>query len=483
MDTNPEFFELISKAAARLKKWIKQGELIRITSHIDADGITAGGIMATALYREKARFHLRIVRQLEDQFVKELASENHGFHVLCDLGSGHLSFIKEYMPKEEIIILDHHPPQEKAPSNCIHVSPHLHGIDGARDVSAAGICYFVVKALNKENENLAHIAIVGAVGDRQNKGKKGGFLGLNQQILHDGMKLGIIQERKDLRLPGRENLPLHLVLKESIEPYFPGLTGNEENCLRFIISEMNLQLKEGGRYRTLSELSVDEKRTFTTKLVEYGLNKGLDSSIMQALVGFVYLFPKEKEGTLLRNSAEFAYLLNSCGRKGRAGAGIAICMGERGNHYQEAVKEYNEYRQALREDLQWLEQTDAILQKDHVQYFFGKGRIHENLAGEVTSLLVSSSLIMPSKPIFGFSESDEEFKFSARARSDLVGKGLNLGRAIRTALAQLKLKTGGGGHDVAAGGRIPKDSLMDFLNEIDEIIENQLTKGAKGESG
>ncbi|MHA1314107.1 MAG: DHH family phosphoesterase [Candidatus Helarchaeota archaeon] len=475
MEEYPDFFALIARAASRLREWIEKGVLIRVTSHIDADGISAGGIIAAALYHEGARFHARIIRQLEEPSIRELAAEKHEYHVFSDLGSGHLALIKKYMPDENIIILDHHPPREEVPSNCLQVNPHVFGIKGATQISASGICYFVAKALNEKNVDLAPVALAGAIGDRQNKGKKGALIALNQIIVKDGVSKGIIQEKRDLKLPGRQYLPLHLSLKECVEPYLPGLTGNEENCLRFLISETRLKLKDGERYRTISELSKDEKRTFTTKLIEYGLEKGLDSTTMQALVGYVYDYPQEN-ARYLTNADDFSSLLNSCGRQGRAGAGLAICIGDREQNYQEAVKEYDAYKRALQEAMHWIEMTNAIVQKNHIQYFLGENQIPENLIGEITSLLVSSSLILPEKPIFGFTNSDDGFfKTSARARNKLVDEGLNLGKAIKTALTRLKLNTGGGGHNIAAGGRIPASYFNDFINQLDEIIKIQLS--------
>ena len=43
------------------------------------------------------------------------------------------------------------------------------GLDGATDVSGSGVAYFVAKAMNQKNVDLAPVALVGALGDMQDR--------------------------------------------------------------------------------------------------------------------------------------------------------------------------------------------------------------------------------------------------------------------------------------------------------------------------
>ena len=54
----------------------------------------------------------------------------------------------------------------------MQVNPHLYGIDGATEVSGSGVAYFAAKAVNAENMDLAPIALVGALGDMQDKNEQ-----------------------------------------------------------------------------------------------------------------------------------------------------------------------------------------------------------------------------------------------------------------------------------------------------------------------
>ena len=48
-----------------IEKFNQINSSIHIYTHLDADGLAAGGILGKALYREKLPFHISILRQLE----------------------------------------------------------------------------------------------------------------------------------------------------------------------------------------------------------------------------------------------------------------------------------------------------------------------------------------------------------------------------------------------------------------------------------
>jgi single-stranded DNA-specific DHH superfamily exonuclease len=82
------------------------------------------------------------------------------------------------------------------------------------------------------------------------------------------------------------------------------------------------------------------------------------------------------------------------------------------------------------------------------------------------------------KPIFGLARRKDEkiYKISGRAHEILVEKGLNLSKAIRTALELSNINSLGGGHPPAAGTKIPIEKTDIFLKNIDKVIKNQLKK-------
>ncbi len=114
---------------------------------------------------------------------------------------------------------------------------------------------------------------------------------------------------------------------------------------------------------------------------------------------------------------------------------------------------------------------------EYIQYFYGEEVIPEEIIGTVSSMLINSQFIDRAKPIFGYANKVGEnfYKVSARTTIDLVNDGVNLAEAIKKALDFMKIDTLGGGHPPAAGTKIKKDSIEEFLIICNKIIKKQLS--------
>ncbi len=66
--------------------------------------------------------------------------------------------------------------------SCMHLNPHHFGIDGAFELVAAGTVYSVVRHMG-DNADLAGLALVGAMGDRQ------AMIGANRSILDEAISM------------------------------------------------------------------------------------------------------------------------------------------------------------------------------------------------------------------------------------------------------------------------------------------------------
>ena len=66
----------------------------------------------------------------------------------------------------------------------------------------------------------------------------------------------------------------------------------------------------------------------------------------------------------------------------------------------------------------------------------------------------------------------DEIHVSCRGTQYLVSKGLDLGKAMKT--ASQKLGGHGGGHAIASGATISIEKEEEFLNLVDEIIVKQI---------
>jgi len=352
----------------------------------------------------------------------------------------------------------------------------LYGIDGATEVSGSGVSYFVAKAVNAANVDLAPIALVGALGDMQDKTEQRKLHGLNTLIVEDAVAAKLVTVDKDLTFFGRETRAIHRALASATTPFIPGLSGEEDKCLAFLAS-LDIKLKDGEKWRALRDLTKPEKKKLSSSLADHLIARGLHVDV-ESLIGNVYVLNREEPWTPLRDAREFAVVLNSTGRLDRPSLGIAICMGDRHTALEEANKVLDDYRKSISTYLSWvMEKPERMKELDHIYVVYGDTFINEKIIGTISSILVSG-LANPEKPLIAFANIEEEnaAKFSARTTAVALNKGINLGDVMHVASEKYGGK--GGGHNVAAGAQVPIDQLEKFITTVNELVKKQL----KGEN-
>jgi single-stranded-DNA-specific exonuclease len=467
------FLASAAQAAEAIMETVEKDGFIHVFSHLDADGVAAAGIIGKALFRLDARFRLRVTQWVDEKIIGEIVADKPQLVIFTDFGSGYLDLLNEKIPNFKVAILDHHQiSAEVENEKFVQVNPHLHGIDGATDVSGSGVAYFVAKAVNAENVDLAPIALVGALGDMQDKNEQRQLHGLNDLIVKDAVAAKLVTVEKDLTFFGRETRPIQRALASATTPFIPGLSGEEDKCLAFLAS-LDIELKDGERWRALRDLSEDEKKKLSSALADHLIARGLHADV-ENLIGNVYVLNREEPWTPLRDAREFAVVLNSTGRLDRPSLGIAICMGDRGAALEEANKVLEDYRKSISTYLGWvMEKPERMKEFEHIYVVYGETFINEKIIGTISSILVSG-LANPEKPLIAFSniEAENAAKFSARTTAMALSRGVNLGDVMRVASEKYGGK--GGGHNVAAGAQVPIDQVENFISTVNELVGKQL---------
>jgi single-stranded-DNA-specific exonuclease len=444
---------------------IRSTKEIHIVTHIDADGITAGAIAAETLRRLKKKYTIECIKQLDEVIIRKLLSEHHELVWFTDLGSG----ISIEYPEINKIITDHHecPSESDRP---FHLNPHLFGHDGSYELSGAGATYLVSKALDLKNKDLASLAIIGAIGDLQDR-KFCELRGINQEIVRDGKDVGVLQTMKDIRYFGKETRPLAKLLQYASDPIIPGVSGREDACVA-LLQEQQIRLKEGDQWRTWIDLDIDEKRKIISTIIQMLLSKGFGYHEASRVLGESYLLCREKEGTELHDAKEFATLLNSTARYGQYEVGLQVCLGDRGKWLKEALNLLSGHRHNLVEGLQFARE-EKIQKRTHIQYFHAGDGIRDTIIGIVTNMMLNGEDVDKELPLIGFAHTENgEVKVSARATQNLVDRGLDL--AVALTRAAKELNGVGGGHNIAAGATIPKGKEEEFLRIVEQEIQRQL---------
>ena len=395
--------------------------------------------------------------------IERMRIENRDFYVITDLGGGWASDLREALD-DRWAIIDHHqiPEQEILTDDDGQIlNAWKYGIDGGREVPAGGMAYMIASALDKKNRDLSCVAVVSAVADRQDQGDKRSLTGLNSEILKTAQSLGLINVELDIMLTGRETRPLHEALAYTSFPYIDGLTWNREGC-HALLKNAGIKLKEDGRWRVLAEFSQEEKSAILDAIARFvATSSKAATRIIDDLIGYVYTLSGEDKRSQLRDAREFSTMLNACGRIGRAGVGIAICMGDRNDMLSAGEEIVSTYRMTLRNYISTIFADKWRLVDDGRNVFVNcDGLVAEDMLGAVSSLLSGSPSLGGRLLFVRTLTKDGTYKFSSRKALGSTSQA-NLGLIMR--YCAQAFKGAGGGHSAAAGCRIPSSALEDFM--------------------
>lgn len=465
MEKYKQFEQLLEKAVQEFKE-LDPNETIRIVSHLDSDGICASAILIKALNLENRKYTISIVHNLDETTIRGLAHENYKYNFFTDIGSGQLNLIKKYLSDRRIFILDHHEPEIKQMKNLTHVNPHLVGIDGSNQVSGAGVVYLFSKTLNKEMENMAHIAVIGAIGDIQDQD---GFSDINNMIVEDAVERGKLKKIQGLRLFGVQTRALYKVLEYSSNPDIPGVSGSESGAIQFL-KQIGIEPKANGKWRKLVNLTRGEIK----KLTEGIIMRRIEETNPEDIVGPVYILKEEKKEGPLRDVKEFSTLLNACGRLNKASLGIGACLGDERTKRM-AIGALKEYRGEIVKALKWYNQNkggEFVTKEKGFTIINTQDFIMPTIVGTLASIVSKSNDFEDNSLIVSMANMDNNYtKVSMRMKGDLPGIELNV---ILSEIAQ-KIGVGNaGGHMKAAGAIIPSDKEEEFISITKQVLRKAM---------
>ncbi|MBD3313785.1 hypothetical protein GF345_05055 [Candidatus Woesearchaeota archaeon] len=466
---NYELFKSSVKKAAERFKTLNKNESIKIVSHLDADGISAISILIKALDRMNLKYSISIVQQINADILHEIMSDSGSTYIFTDLGSGSLTDIKKNLAGKNVFVLDHHDidpayDDQGANDDFVFVNPHIYDIDGGDEISGSGVVYLFAKELDERNQDMAHIAVVGAIGDiQENKG----FLKLNNEILNDAINQNLIEVKEGLRVFGFQTRPLHKVLEYCSDPYIPGVSGNESRAFEFL-SQLGIDPKKGNAWRTMADLTDEEMQ----RLIAGVIMKRVEENNPDDVIGCSYVLKKEKPGSPLRDAKEFATLLNACGRLEKASLGIGACIGD-DDMKRKAVQHQQGYRKEIVKAMNWFRENkeNGLLTKGNGYVIIdAKDQIIPSMIGTVASILTKSNEFEDGTLVMGMARQKENTtKISLRvAGRDNEVDLTEVARALTE-------KAGGeaGGHMFAAGAVIKTADEEKFVETAKEYFERR----------
>ncbi|MFB6213034.1 MAG: DHHA1 domain-containing protein [Candidatus Nanohaloarchaea archaeon] len=450
--------DILQAAEPAVEKLRQHDGKIRLIGQFDADGICSSAIAHELLDRMGKKFEYEILEQLYEEDIERLAGEDEELLFFVDIGSGQSRLIQEHIIEDtgkQVIISDHHSPQmEETPDSdrFVHLNPHFLGHDGGEAISAAGMTYLLAEAANSENIDLVPYALIGATGDVQKQ--EGEFLGLNKQLLGRAEEHDLIDKRKGLDLYGRSTKPLHKSLMYTTDPVLEGISNSESGAIQFLKS-IDLDIRDGDGFKTLEDLDAEEEKRIIHGLIKQGHD-------VEPLLRNVYVLENG------HGIDEFSTIINACGRLGEPRKGVKILLE---NDMELAEKMSRKYGRRISKALRYVEDNrdnSEVVYDDRMGIIDAGSNIDENFIGTVTTITMGDGYF--SSPVaMGMAHAEKDkIKVSSRAKKDAVEEGLNLGDVIGEAAEDVDGE--GGGHNVAAGAKIPRDRKKEFLETVEQQV-------------
>lgn len=441
----------LNNAVEKLKTICSNEGTIKIITHLDSDGLSAGAIISQLLQKQDQQFWLSAVKQLENSLLEELEKQimerKWKALIFLDLGSNKLNKIKQLAKYTTVFIIDHHE-IELIVENSENNFDNFYFIH-SDETSAACLTYFFAKLFD-EDKTTAPLAIIGMIGDLADK------ITRESKIVFIDAKESGMQIKRSLTVFSATR-PLHKALEFS-SMFIHGVTGYANGALT-MLREAGIEVKTSKGWRTLLDLSEEElSRLITAILVK---RAGHDKN--QDIIDNVYLIKIENQ---FWDAREISTMCNACGRLGYAGLAIAFLIGS--TRAREELKMiYNQYKHHLVRALNYVESLEKI-EAENYSIINAKSNIKDTMIGTVISILASSFLYPENTILVGMAyRQDDKIKVSAR----LVGKNKEIN--LNQLLSSVVKEVGGeyGGHARAAGCLIEKSKEQEFL----EILEKKLS--------
>ncbi len=432
MNSNSDV-SLLKEFAKKAANLVAKYDFVRIYTHHDADGISAGAILAKSLLRAGKSFQISFLKGLNEEF----EYEKDELLIFADMGSGYPDVISSV--ETDVIVLDHHTPvgEIKPKKDFAHVNPHIAGMDGTYQLSASGVSYIFANELG-DNKDLSTIAIVGALGDKQK------MIGANEYILQTGIKWGYIEEKPGINLHSGK---LKDVLANSLEPYLDFYKKDDE--LESFLKSIGLDGE-----REFDDLSFEEMHKLADAIVLRLLKMGAYEGIFEQIIGKRIIL----KNLPIKNAYMLSDVVNSCGRYGAMSIGLAVLLGDT-SYLDKAIKIDADYTQQILEELE--KRKKEIKEGFCIRYL-----VMEDAPSASPIATVLSRYLLTDKPLIVINIKNEKAKVSART-TEKLSKRVNLAEVMKVAAE--KVGGIGGGHSVAAGANITPDKVEEFLKEVDRL--------------
>lgn len=169
-------------------------ESVWVMHHNDSDGLSSGAILTRTFERKGYRVNRLCLEKPYPAVLKNVFSRQGRLLVFADFAGRIAPLISDLNQGGNLVlILDHHKAMPATDPMVHNLDPELFGLLGDRDISAATTCYLFSQALDPANQDLAYLAVIGAVGDHFLV--DGRLAGPNREVALEAQRQGVMDIR------------------------------------------------------------------------------------------------------------------------------------------------------------------------------------------------------------------------------------------------------------------------------------------------
>ena len=157
-------FDAMEQAIREVRQWPEKS--VQIYHHNDSDGLSSGAIITCAFKRQGFKVKRFCLEKPYPAVLKKVYEQEGSILIFADFAGRIAPLLSELNKGRNLtLILDHHAAEASTDPRVHNLDPDLHGLKGDRDISGSTTCYLFALTLDPVNRDMAHIAVIGAVGD------------------------------------------------------------------------------------------------------------------------------------------------------------------------------------------------------------------------------------------------------------------------------------------------------------------------------
>ena len=479
-----EKYKSIKENAEEVANYLTELEdNILVITQGNPDDLCATGILMKCLQEIKIGCHT-IVSDNTINLMKKIKKLNYSNMIFVGI---HTDDIPSNVLKEKNVYIINHKLNLKEKRKKISENVKILSLEEInlpeKVISNAGLTYFIASGLLDNYQKFSDLGIIGALYKKQTNPKNQELNGLNKYIMDDGKEKEYLTIKKGTRIPGRESQPIHLALMYSLNPYFPGLTGNEGACTKFV-SRLDIKMRDQkDNWRTISSLTSKETKTLNDALIALLMkNDSQQVTNIYKLIGPIYILNKEQENNQTRNAEEYLWLLEGACQMKLYGLALAVILGDRSNRYDNLQRELSNYHgeaTQIIEDI--LNNPEKIEDEGLYRIINGSDVLKKESAILVLNALIESSTIPIDKPLLMYIEEEDIVILYVQESPTQIQRGhllLHLFLELEKEKTVLELR----GDFESFVVKIEKENFKQILKKIYGDLEYQ-KKGVKKNAG